>query len=58
MMFLVQSSALWSPSLPSLFMLTTAKIYDYCMACLGHQHMAFDSKSSSALKDFLSVVLC
>ena len=30
-------------------MLTTAEIHDYCMARVGHKHMAVDSNSSSAL---------
>ena len=64
MVFLRQSSAWRSPSLSRLFTLTTAEIHDYCMARLGHEHMAVDSKSSSALavdffkEDFRPVVLC
>ena len=49
MVCLGQSSAWRSPSLSRLFILTTAEIHDYCMARLGHEHMAVDSKSSSAL---------
>ena len=30
-------------------MLTTAEIHDYCLARLGHEHMAVDSNSSAAL---------
>ena len=40
-----QSSAWLSPSLSRLFILTIAEIHDYCMARLGHEHMAVDSKS-------------
>ena len=64
MVFLGQSSAWRSLSLSRLFILTTAEIYDDCMACLGHEHMVGDSKSSFALavdfflEDFRSVVLC
>ena len=45
-------------------MLITAEIHDYCIARLGHEHMAVDSKSSSALaidfflEDFRPVVMC
>ena len=49
MVCLGQSSAWRSPSLSRLFILTTAEIHNYCMARLGHEHMAVDSKSSSAL---------
>ena len=49
MVCLGQSSAWRSPSLSRLFILTTAEIHDYCMARFGHEHMAVDSKSSSAL---------
>ena len=41
--------SLTEPSLSRLFILTTAEIHDYCMARLGHEHMAVYSKSSSAL---------
>ena len=44
MVCLGQSSAWRSPSLSRLFILTTAEIHDYCMARLGHEHMAVDSK--------------
>ena len=48
MVFLGQSSAWRSPSLSRLIILTTAEIHDYCMARLGHEHMAVDAKSSFA----------
>ena len=54
MVFLGHSSAWRSPSLSMLFILTTAEIHGYCMARLGHEHMAVDSKSSSALTVVLS----
>ena len=44
MVYLGQSSAWRSPSLSRLFILTTAEIHDYCMARLGHEHMAVDSR--------------
>ena len=48
MVSLGQNSAWWSPSLSTLFLLTTAEIHDYCMAQLGHKHMAVDSKSRTS----------
>ena len=59
MLFLGKSSVWRSPSLSMLFMLTTAEIQVYCMARLGHEHIAVDSKSSSAIAvDSRPVVLC
>ena len=49
MMLQGENSAWRSLSLSRLFMLTTAEFHDNNMARLGHEHMAVDSKSSSAL---------
>ena len=38
-------------------MLPTAEIHDYCMARLGHEHMAVDSKGSSSLAVYFSGVV-
>ena len=49
MVFQEQRSAGRSPYLSRMFVLTTAEIHDNCMTLLGHEHMAVDSTSSSAL---------